>query len=134
MSKLFYSEIVASLSDLAQGDSRGPGAAQGAGRAGAGRNSARGCKCTRGDGEAADKKSLDTACRTHKHINITFLKVLPHERENRQLWRSNNIVFSKPRVFIDDWLLFEYFYITANNLYRNSEWELPPYHVLSKLV
>lgn len=56
----------ASLSDLAHGESRGPGAAQGAGTAGAGRSSARGCKCTRGDGDAAVRNNLDTAWKTEK--------------------------------------------------------------------
>lgn len=51
----------ASLSDRPQGDSRGPGAGQGAGIAGAGSSSARGWRCTRDAGAAADRNSLDTA-------------------------------------------------------------------------
>lgn len=53
--------MVASLSDLAQGDKRGPEAGHGAGTAGAGRNSARGCS-TKGAGAVATENNRETAC------------------------------------------------------------------------
>lgn len=62
---------MASLSDLAQGDRRGPDGGQAAGSAGAGRSSARGCKWSRGDGEAAAKNNLDTAWLTETISNRT---------------------------------------------------------------
>lgn len=69
------------MSDLPQGERRGPEAGHGAGIAGAGNNSARGCKCTKGDG-ADTARSLETAC------NVTKFLVASAFLNTHSLWRT----------------------------------------------
>lgn len=80
--------MVASLSDLAQGEKTGAGAGQGA-ATGAGNSSARGCKCTNGAGAEAAKNRRDTAWKRRQYF-ISYCLFMPR---SIVFYASSKIIF-----------------------------------------